>query len=163
MIRSMSQKIAALTLLVVISGCDFMEYEDVSSYTEFQSVINKSYKTKQVLIIHGVNMDDPIGKKVHQYSVTPLPGMAGREIKSHEKLEVGTTIQLKKVVRCTNCTLSIIFGDTHEYVIDILSSEKYKDHDIYMRESFSDVDLVINSNSQYTFNPNYFTVAANDS
>ena len=151
-------KIVLFVLLVAINGCvESIEYEDISSNLEYQSIINKSYKTEQPLMIHGVNMEDVIGKDVHIYSITPLPGMGGREILSKEKLEVGASIRLRKVLRCSNCYWFYIIGSSNSYLIDILSSDKYKDHDIYLREHFGGIDLVYNHKGQYILNSEYFS------
>lgn len=148
-----------LSILTAINGCTvFSNYEDVSNNNEFSSIVGRAYETKKKLLIHGVNMDSPIGKKIHGYSVTPHPGMGGREIINREELTIGSTILLNKVLRCTNCYLD--FGVRHSYVIDVLSSNKYRNHEVRMREYFGGIDLVFKLDDKYILNPEYFRAAS---
>lgn len=151
----MKHRASILIFLIFISGCTiFVEFEDVSSNEEFSSILNRTFSTKEKLLIHGVNMDATIGKKVHLYDITPFPGMGGREILNREVLPIGTDIKLIEILRCTNCYLD--FSPRIKYVVNILPAGKYSGKKIQMGGSFANIELVLLNNGKYTLNPDYF-------
>lgn len=138
----------------VSHGCGFVDYEDISSHESYRDLIGKRFETKIELIVHGVNMENPIGTEVHQYSVTPRLGFGGREVRSRKMLPLGSVVKVQRILRCTNCYLD--FDPRIEIQLSILSSDKYDDHDVLLGANWIDFQLLKDQGSPATLNQEFF-------
>lgn len=121
--------------LVLMSGC-VAKYKDVSGDSQFSGLIGAKYRTLIALKIHGVSLPKSDRKTINQYVVTKAPGFGGREVIERRDLKVGSTIQVKAVMKCTNCLPPGI-----EFVIEIFSDEFETKTPIWL------YDLSINDNA----------------
>lgn len=109
----------ALVLFIValaLTGC-LAEYENVSHDKEYANLVAEKYKTLGILKIQGATLDQNY-KVIDRYIVTEPPGIGGREILARKDLQIGSIIQIKEVMRCTNCLPPNI-----SFVIEIVSSQ----------------------------------------
>jgi hypothetical protein len=138
-----------------MQGCTvFVDFEDVSKDKVYAGVINKSYDTNIKFLVHGVNMDETIGKDIHLYTVTPPPGISGREIKSRTTLDVSSRIKVIKILKCTNCYLD--FSPRIKFQVKVLSEKSFDDHDVFFRDSWGDMKFLYVENDEAVINSEYF-------
>jgi hypothetical protein len=132
----------------------FVDSDDVSDDPQYASIISMTYKTRVKLIVNGVNMDKTIGKEVHQYTVTPSPGIGGREVITRRPLGVGSVVRVNKVLLCNTCYLD--FGPRIKMQVEILSEDSFNNHNVYLGASFGDVKFLIEQDGVATMNPEHF-------
>jgi len=147
------------TLIIFIcftmQGCTvFVDFEDISKDEVYAGVINKTYDTRIKFLVHGVNMDETIGKDIHLYTVTPPPGIGGREIKSSTTLDVFSRIKIIKILKCTNCYLD--FSPRIKFQVKVLSERSFDDHDVFFRDSWGDMKFLYVENDEAVINSEYF-------
>ncbi len=151
----------SISVLLSLTGCTvFVDFEVISHHNEYIELINTNYKTKERLLIYGINMDKTIQQVVHQYSVVNEPGFSGPEVITRDSLPIGTIIQVKKVLSCTNCYLD--FSPRIKYLIDILSDQRFQDHDAYLNDSFEDKQNSIMVNGHVKMNSKIFGLIETD-
>ncbi len=131
-----------------------VDFDDISSNPKYVNIISQSYKTKIMLRVHGVNMDPVIGKDIHEYLVTPIPGIGGREIITKDSLNIGSVIRVDKVLLCSNCLLDFI--PRIKVQISILSEDTFNKYNVYMGDSFGDVEFLVDQGGAITMNPEHF-------
>ena len=147
----------SISVLVFVFGCTvFVDFEDISHNKEYRELMNTTYKTKERLLIYGVNMDKVIQKVVHQYTVVNESGFSGREVVTRNLLPYSTIIQIKKVLSCTNCYLD--FSPRIKYLIEILSDQRFQDHKVYLNDSFGEKQNSLTWKGQIKMNPNIFVL-----
>ena len=96
-------KVLVITLIVgFLSACGIANFENVSSITEYNSLIKQRFILTKELKIHAISLDQKI-KALYRYSLTKPPGIAGREILWQKALPIGTVIEITKIERCTDC------------------------------------------------------------
>ena len=139
-------------LTVLSTGCMMARYEDVSSRPEYSDLINTTYRSREVMLIHGVTLDANYKKVVDIYSLTPKPGMGGPEILSQDELPVGTTIRVAKVLACTNC----IFGDGDELEVELPTLTKYGSHRTTIGFTFGGKDILLKEGGNTSLNSAIF-------
>lgn len=145
---------ALLATLAMISGCRFANFANISEQPEFTPLISTSYSTKIPLLIHGVNMDQPIAEDIDQYTITPEPGIGGREIKTRDKLPVGTVFEIKAIWECTNCYLD--FAPRRKIEIELTAVNCCSDHPVYLRTVWGDMEFLMRENDAASLNSEYF-------
>jgi|GEM_PF-2507047 len=128
-----------ISLIFLLSGCLITEWEDVSADSEFKSIIGIELKTKVGFTIHGVTMESNYENILHHYSLMKSPGFSGPEVLSKEKVLIGTSFKLIKVIRCIDCTFK-----KEKIVLELTSSDKYKDAPIIYS-----YDLFIKNQNKY--------------
>ena len=117
--------VAALTL----SGCYFVSFEDVSAKAPYSNHVGKQYRSVEKTYIHRVSLDRNYKPTPSAYFVYGRPmATSGPEVLSHAELPIGTTFQVLKVMRCTDCFLD--FGERVEAVVRITSVDKFNDTDV---------------------------------
>jgi hypothetical protein len=146
-------------LFVIIPSLHYLlnspaDFDDISSDPKYAKIISQSYKTKIDLRVHGVNLDVNVGKQIHRYSVTPMPGIGGREIISKAPLKIGSVIRVKKVLICSTCFLS--FSPRIEMQLEVVSEDSFNDHNVYMGDSFGGVNILIENDGIATLNTEHF-------
>ena len=162
MLITTTQKLALILACLVIQSCTGVaKFEDISQAKKYSGLINNTYKTKIVFLVHGVNMDKPIGKDIHQYFITPRPGIGGRDIKSQNELGIGSIIKIIKIRKCTNCFLD--FSPRIDFEVKILSLNKFKNYRKYLDSSFGDKKISLIKNHTAIMNPDYFSPFNNGS
>jgi hypothetical protein len=117
-----------LTLHVLISGCGFVSFEDVSSQPEYSTYVGKHYRSTQSTEIYRISMDQNYRPEPSVYVVMGLPGISGPEVLTRAELPVGTTFQVLKVMRCTDCYLD--FKERIHVVVKLTSISLFNDREI---------------------------------
>jgi len=126
--------IILISLIFSLSGCLITEWEDVIAESEYKNIIGTQLKTKVGFAIHGVTMEPNYEKILHHYALMKSPGFSGPEVLSKEKISIGTSFKLVKVIRCIDCTFK-----KEKIVLEFTSSDKYKDapitysYDLYLK------------------------------
>ncbi len=141
-----------ILLTVLSTGCTMARHEDVSSRPEHVDLINTTYRSREVMLIHGVTLDANYKKVVDIYSLTPKPGMGGPEILSQDELPVGTTIRVVKVLACTNC----IFGDGDKLEVELPTLTKYASHRTTISFTFGGKDILLMEGGKASLNSALF-------
>jgi hypothetical protein len=95
--------LAILVLITSLSGCLITQWKDVSSESEYHSIVELELTSKERLVAHGITMERNHEKILHHYSVTVLPGFSGPEVLSVTQLPVGTKFKIVKVLQCADC------------------------------------------------------------
>jgi hypothetical protein len=142
-------------ICATMQGCTtLVDFEDISKDEVYAGVINKSYDTRIKFLVHGVNMDETIGKDIHVYTVTPPPGIGGREIKSKTTLDVSSRIKVIKILKCSNCYLD--FSPRIKFKVKVLSEKSFDDHDVFFRDSWGNMNFLYVENDEAVINSEYF-------
>jgi len=146
-----------LLLGVFLQGCtSLVDFEDISKDKEYAGVINKTYETRIKFIVHGVNMDETIGKDIHLYTVTPPPGIGGREIINTTTLGVSSLVKVTKILKCTSCYLD--FSPRIKFQVEVLSDNSFDNHDVFFRDSWGDMNFLYIENDSAIINPEFFVL-----
>lgn len=162
MYRSTSKFLSStllIALLAVISGCGFVNYEDVSDLPQFAPLVGTSYSTKTPFVIHGINMDQPIGHDTDHYIVYPEPGIAGREVTIRRVLPVGTNFEILGVRECTDCYFDFSTQPRREILIRLQCSDRFNDHPVYLAARWGDMEYLETGSEVARLNPRYFDEA----
>src|SRR5688572_26064214 len=101
----MASKLAAALLVIFISGCGFVSFEDVSSEAGFSGYVHGFYRTTSEMQVYRISMDRNYGPSPSLYMVVPPPGVDGPEVLSVATIPVGSTLQVQAVKRCVDCYL----------------------------------------------------------
>lgn len=117
-----------LTLHLFISGCGFVSFEDVSSQPQYSIFVGKHYRSTQPTKIYRISMDQNYKPEPSVYIVHSIPGISGPEVLSRAELPVGTTFQVLKVMRCTDCYLD--FKERVHLVVKLTSASAFSDREI---------------------------------
>ncbi len=116
------KKVFILIMLTVsMTGCWFIDFEDVSNEKEYSYLIGKKFTTLTDLQINGATLERNYKKQIDVYIVNVFPGFSGSEVVCSGRLPAGTEFQISKVMRCTNCP----FETRLEIIIDILTNDKH--------------------------------------
>jgi hypothetical protein len=148
----MIARLSVILLTVLSTGCGMARYDDISSQPEYVGLINTTYRSREVMLIHGVTLDANYAKVVDIYSLTPKPGMGGPEILSRDTLPVGTTIRVARVLGCTNC----IFGGGDELEVELPTLTKYASHRTTIDFTFGGNDIVLKNGGKASLNSSLF-------
>jgi hypothetical protein len=127
-------------------------HEDVSTHKEYVNLINKIYRSREVMLVHGVTFDPNYKKVIDVYSITPKPGIGGPEILSQDELPIGSAIRVLKVERCTNCLL----GGSDHLVVELPGLEKYANHSITIGVTFGGRDILVYERDTAAINSSLF-------
>jgi hypothetical protein len=117
-----------LILPLLIAGCYLVSFEDVSSQPQYSYYIGKHYRSIQPTKIYRISMQQNYKREPSVYIVKPLPGISGPEVLSGASLPVGTTFQVLKVMRCTDCYLD--FKERVNVVVRLTSTSEFNDGEI---------------------------------
>ncbi len=146
--------IAIIFLLVQLGGCSYyiVSFKNVSNEAPYSKVVNLTFETKSELIIYGFNKDSTPGKEIHEYAVTPPPGVKNRYVLSRSKIPPGSLITTISVKRCTDC-----FLDFKPRIKIEVSSDQLKQE--YTLPIYIDGPLLVNNWGQngknFQFNAEY--------
>lgn len=118
-------------MLTMVAGCGLLTYacntivtfEDVSTDPRFSRLIGTDYQSTEELMIYGITVERGYAPILAYYRVTTLPGISGPEVLSTDRLAVGTTCRIVKVLRCTDCYLD--FEERIDAVVEITSREEF--------------------------------------
>ena len=141
-----------ILLTVLSTGCMTARHEDISSRPEYVDLINTTYRSREVMLIHGVTLDANYKKVVDIYSLTPKPGIGGPEILSQDELPVGTTIRVVRVLACMNC----IFGGGDELEVELPTLTKYASHPTTIGFTFGGKDILLKEGGKASLNSALF-------
>ena len=100
-----------LVAATIAFACDAAYVEMTGS--PYDSVVGIEFRTRRELIIHGVLAPGSEGNAdADWYTVTPRPGIAGREVVSRSVLPPGTVMRIERVLLCENCLGRALFPDS---------------------------------------------------
>jgi hypothetical protein len=110
----------------MLSGCYLVSFDDVSAKAPYSNHVGKHYRSVETAYIHRVSLDQNYKPTPSAYVVYGRRmATSGPEVVSHAELPIGTTFQVLKVMRCTNCFLD--FGERVEAVVKITSADRFND------------------------------------
>lgn len=101
----MTFRLSTILLVLVLSGCGFVSYEDVSTEAAYSSYVGAWYQTNSDMHLYRVSMDKNYGPTPSIYEIVPPPGFSGPEVLSKTPLPEGSLLRIVAVERCTNCYL----------------------------------------------------------
>lgn len=123
-----------LFAVLLISGCGFAEFEDVSGDARYSSLIGQEFVLRSDALIIGVTLDPNYKKTVDRYRLTVYPGFAGPEVVSTDVLPIGTKFRIERVERCTNCYLD----RRVELVVRLTAGSEFTEADVRLNaETYS--------------------------
>ena len=109
--------IRAITIGVAaafLAGCSVTaQYEDVSSSSQYQSLMGQRLAATSELLLHRVTQDQGREGQVDLCSVTPPPGFVGPEVIDRSVLSSQAVFKVVGVRRCVNC----LSGERVELVV----------------------------------------------
>lgn len=106
----------------ILFGCDFIEYDDISSEEQSAPFINTKYKSQKELLVYGITLDRNYKQVIDYYTIMEPPGIGGPEVVSKDILPKDTVVKILRVERCNNC---FPFPAHKRLVVKILSSSKF--------------------------------------
>nr|WP_295376212.1 hypothetical protein [Pseudoxanthomonas sp.] len=95
----------AILMLLLLAGCGFVSYEDVSHEPEYSMYVGKQYKTTEDMDIYRISMERNYGPSPSIYEIVQSPGFGGPEVLSRDDLPEGSVLQILAVKRCKDCYL----------------------------------------------------------
>lgn len=72
----------AILMLLLLAGCGFVSYEDVSHEPEYSMYVGKQYKTTEDMDIYRISMERNYGPSPSIYEIVQSPGFGGPEVLS---------------------------------------------------------------------------------
>jgi len=120
--------ILIISLAINISGCYFVSFEDVSSLSNYSQYVGKNYKSQSPTIIYRVSFDLNYKPEPSHYVIKSPPGFSGPEVISRKELPTGTTFEVLKVFKCTNCFLD--FKERVKLIVKLTSTELFNDREV---------------------------------
>ncbi|WP_141456152.1 hypothetical protein [Pseudoxanthomonas sp. z9] len=96
--------VAALTFLL-LTGCGFVSYEDVSGEPEYSKYVGTRYRTTEDMEIYRISMERNYGPLPSIYEIVQSPGFGGPEVLARTDFPEGSTMQILSVKRCKDCYL----------------------------------------------------------
>jgi hypothetical protein len=117
-----------LILLLSLSGCNFVSYEDVSSKPPYSDYIGKHYRSNEITHIYRISMERNYKPDPSVYIVYAPPGIEGPEVLSKADLPVNTTFEVLKVMRCVDCYLDS--GERVHVVAKFTSTNAFNDREV---------------------------------
>jgi hypothetical protein len=130
----MTSRLIAVLLVLLLAGCGFVSYEDVSSDARYSKYVGKTYQTVTSMQIYRISMDPDYGPSPSEYTIAPPPGFTGPEVLSSANLRVGSTFDVLAVKRCTNCYL-----EAHErakLLVRLNSDKRFNSLEVYLPMEF---------------------------
>lgn len=140
-----------LLLLFLLPACQAAEIHEADNNQKFSSIIGKTFLSQTELSMHDISAQDASGRFRPRYTITNMPGVAGREIRSTKILPTGTSISVNAVYTCMLCSLL----KNEQLVVTLVGDEKYKDARIEMHGILG-IDLILYENSKAFLNPKFF-------
>lgn len=101
----------AVFMAALVAGCPQAKYQDASDAEQYSDLAGSRYQTNAELVLHGVSYDRGPKKTIDEYVITEKPGFGGPEVITRATLKKGTTLQIKRVLVCTNCLTSMVKFD----------------------------------------------------
>jgi hypothetical protein len=130
----MKSRLAAALLVIFLSSCGFVSFEDVSSDPAFSGYVHGFYQTTSEMKVYRISMDRNYGPTPSLYQVIPPPGIDGPEVLSVATIPAGTTLQVQAVERCVDCYLDK--EPRVEMVVLITSDTRFNDLDVRVAQEF---------------------------
>ena len=96
--------VATLTFLL-LTGCGFVSYEDVSGESEYSKYVGVRYRTTEDMQIYRISMERNYGPSPSIYEIVQSPGFGGPEVLSRTDFPAGSTMRILAVRRCKDCYL----------------------------------------------------------
>lgn len=95
----------AVLMPVVLAGCGFVSYEDVSSEPKYSMHVGARYRTTEDMEIYRISMERNYGPSPSIYEIVQSPGFGGPEVLSRTDFPEGSTMRILSVKRCKDCYL----------------------------------------------------------
>lgn len=113
----MMRRLAAIfTVHLLLVACGPREYEDVSDYERFRSLIGEQYYSIKPLKFHKINPNVGGNDSESYFVVLAPPGAGGPEVVSSEYLAEGSLFTVTHVVRCKNCFPTTFYAVMADFV-----------------------------------------------
>lgn len=128
------QCLILIILLITISGCGSVRFDDVSHIKPYSDVVGLEVISKEELILHGWTKEDFTVENPVFYSFSLPPGTSNRFVKSREKTPIGLKLKVIAVVECNNCYLDL--EPRIKFIIAPESIETKHKLPIYLDDSF---------------------------
>ena len=117
-----------LVLLLPLTGCSFVSFEDVSSQQPYSDYVGKHYQSNEITHIYRISMERNYKLEPSVYIVYAPPGIGGPEVLSQAKLPVNTTFIVLKVMKCVDCYLD--FGERVHVIVKLTSTNSFDDREV---------------------------------
>jgi hypothetical protein len=100
-------RVSVLVLLCgLLSSCGFASFEDVSRSAEYGTFVGEYFRSVRELSIYRVSLAENYQPEPSEYFVSDFE-ISGPEVLAAATLPAGTTLEVTKVMKCTNCYLDI--------------------------------------------------------
>lgn len=141
--------LAVLVAASTLAGCA-ARYRDVSTERETRSLPGLFCKTKVDLVEHGVVAYGGTKEDgASFFSLTPLPGFAGRDVVGRRLISAGHHLKVLSVRNCEDCLSSGAGKLDMQVQLDDIESPL----PIFLTGSFGDVDVLLGGKDGYVLNP----------
>ena len=98
-------RFAALLATILLAGCGFVSFEDVSGDPKYSTYVGTEYRTTSDMTVYRVSMDRNYGPSPSIYKIVQPPGFDGREVISRTHFPEGSTLKVLTIQRCKDCYL----------------------------------------------------------
>jgi hypothetical protein len=98
-------RLVTILATLLLAGCYFVSYEDVSSDPEYSMYVGAEYRTTEDMTVYRVSMDQNYGPSPSIYRIVQRPGFDGPEVISRAGLPEGSTVKVLTIQRCKDCYL----------------------------------------------------------
>lgn len=103
--RLVTIRFAALLATILLAGCGFVSFEDVSNDPAYSRYVGTAYRTTADMTVYRVSMDRDYGPAPSIYKIVQPPGFDGREVISRTRFPAGSTLTVLTIQRCKDCYL----------------------------------------------------------
>ena len=124
----MTIRLATLLATILLAGCGFVSFEDVSADPQYSTYVGTEYRTTSDMTVYRVSMDRNYGPSPSIYKIVQPPGFDGPEVISKTDFPEGSTLRVLTIQRCKDCYL-----DTEPRVhatVRVTSTTQYDDLEV---------------------------------
>lgn len=123
-------RFVVILAMLLLSGCHFVSYEDVSTRPEYAKYVGTVYRTAKDMQIYRVSMEANYGPEPSLYTLVPSPGFDGPEVLSRTDFPEGSNLRVLAVERCKDCYLDA--EPRLQVKTRILSNQAFGDQEVYV-------------------------------
>ena len=100
--------------------------KDVTSDSQYSSVLGKRFSVKEDLLALGITLDRNYRKQVDYVTLVPLPGFSGPEVVTKQEVKKGTQLRVVGVLRSNAGT---------NYKVEVISDQEPTAAPLVVRQS----------------------------
>lgn len=138
-------------LFLFTSTCMAAEIHEADNNQKFPEIVGKTFLLKAEFSMHDISSQDSSGNFQPRYTITNLPGVAGREIRSKRTLPINTSLKVNAIYTCKLCALL----RNEQLIVTLVGDERYANTRIEMR-GIDGKDLILYENKKAFLNPEFF-------